>query len=247
MAQQCLRGKCHRELLQVFAGSKQKPTSGPLFMSQAECFGGYLPPDRVTRTACLQGCGSSARRADWLSTSCHGTVDQLPRHWLQSSCAPVPEERAAVLVEARQRAYSLTANGSLRSEELEELRRKPDPLRALCRRLGVMVIECGEGAERRGKAGQVCILWETGPVWEYWACDFQGCYRPLPSLLTLYSRPSSAELRDLNKNQAAGAAARLPDPDPLPPEQQPQAREVPVVTKCSSSCSWPDPRFGMLM
>ena len=147
----------NRESLQAFPGGKRKPTSGPIFMSQAERFGGNLPPRSVQDVM--------PSRLWVVCPTCSRTYDQLPRHWSQSGCAPAPEERAAALAQARQRAYALTANGSLRAEELEELRQEADPLRALCRRLGVVIVEGGEGAERagvrRGSAGRVCITWET--------------------------------------------------------------------------------------
>ena len=174
MAQQFLQGKCHRKMLQVFAGSKHKPTSGAKFVFRW-WFSVRLFHTYSERAICHQGCGWCALHAMALvaievctcarGISCGlgrglpaglqpdrqrvregrgavpgawppeqyaikvvGGVTYMPQHWSQLRCAPACKECAAVLPDARQWAYSLTANGFMRAEELDELCRERDTL-----------------------------------------------------------------------------------------------------------------------
>ena len=73
---------------------------------------------------------------------CYGVYDQLPRHWARSRCGPRRgQDATAASQRAREAAYRLTSTAATINEtELARLREQPDPLRALCQKLGTKVV-----------------------------------------------------------------------------------------------------------
>lgn len=81
----------------------------------------------------------------------------LPRHWKQSRCGPATaEETKAAMAKARARAFKLTRQAAVVTEEdLERLALlEYDPLKALCHQLGVNVV-VNQGRPKKKKANHL--------------------------------------------------------------------------------------------
>lgn len=128
---------------------------------------------------------------------CHRTFDMLPRHWKQSRCGPATaEETKTAMAKARARAFNLTRQAAAISEEdLERLALlESDPVRALCRQLGVSVV-VNQGRPKKATHFSPITRRQT--------------IRPRPFRHTARSPPSSRDPRPAHHMKVSVEAANI--------------------------------------